>query len=161
MSDDVLKQDLYTVIVGVLEDASLWNRVAFTVYRDFEMEGMTTEPMRPFIFVGSRNTAVMPRFLPYIILDIEVDSVVFQMGSLSNLVRCTINILGRTEGETSRISSVLKDNVVTFGTTYIAQQQTDRRGATWTEQAVPIPEPGWSEGTLRQLLAISSEFIVM
>lgn len=160
MSDDALKQDFYTKVQTVLGTNSLWNGAGFTIYRDFDMEGITAEPARPFIFMGSRNTAVIPKYLPYIILDIEIDRIVYQMGSTSHLVRVTINILGRTEGETSRIASVLKDNVVTFGT-YNAQQQTDRRGSTWSEQAVPIPEPAWSEGTLRQLLAISSEFIVM
>lgn len=160
MSDDTIKQDFYSKVDTVLTTNSLWNGVGFTTYRDFDMEGMTSEPARPFIFIGSRNTAVIPKYLPYIILDIELDRYVFQMGSTSTLVRVSINILGRTEGEASRIASVLKDNVVTFGS-YNAQQQTDTQGKAWSEQALPIPEPAWSEGTLRQLLSISSEFIVM
>lgn len=160
-SDDTLKADVYSAVQAVLENASLWSGVGFTVYRDFDMEAMREEPPRPYIFIGSRNTAVVPRLLPYIILDIEIDSIVVQMGSVSKRVRVTINIIGSVEGQASRISSVLKENVVTFGTGYIALQEQDRTGAYWTEQAVPVPEPAWSEGSLRQLLAINSEFIVL
>ena len=161
MSDDVLKADVYAAVSAVLHDASLWNGTPFAVYRDFDMENMVVEPARPFVFIGSRNTAVIPKFLPYVMLDIEIDRIVLQMGSVSSQVRVSINIVGRTEGEASRISSVLKRNVVTFGTGYSAQIDTDRAGVSWLEEAVAIPEPYWSEGTLRQVLSIRATFLVM
>lgn len=148
----------------ILTDATLWDftdaGVPFVIYSDIEIESMDTEPERPFIVIGTRNTGVIPKWLPFIGVDIEVDYLELQLGTPdSRIARTTLNIMGRQQGEASRIGSVVKSNMMSFtasGGQHV--QAVFMNGAVWHETAVPIPIGALKERTLAQWIAVSAGF---
>lgn len=164
MTDLELKEAIYSKVISVLTDPSLWNGTAFTVYTDFEVEGVQESALiRPFVIIGTRNTNVLPRMHPWIGIDILVDGTELQLGTpLSLSARTSLNITGRQEGEASVIAGVLKKNMlrIVSGTQVI--MATPLSGTSiWYEDVAPIPDSLRKEASLNQWLIESTLYLAL
>ena len=169
LRDMDLKLSIVDAICGIMQDSALWAS-AYTVYteEDFASMARGNPPARPFVFVMAARREVEPRFLPIILVDMDIKRIPFQLGGLSRQVDIRLHIMARSEGEGEGIKDVivseLYDTAIEFysypisiGDTVVTTQYCEPE---WTTEVVPIPETYMNEGTLRYWTVTSGAVIL-
>lgn len=165
MADDAeVKLSVRDSVKDFFEDVTAWT-TPFTVYDADDLESHTTEPNRPFVYVITRKEPIEPRWLPIVVLDIETRNVSWQLGSTSRETRVNINIMGRSEGETSRIASKMRASLNTiaiydYSGAIPVLEENQFYQEEWEQQEVVPPEEYLREGTLKHWLLLSNMFIL-
>ena len=165
-SDNDIKTSIYQAVKAVLENASYWTN-PFTVYTkaDLESFGDHQRPTWPYIFLVSQRLDVEPRFLPIIILELNVCDDEWQLGNLSQVCNTRLHILASSEGQADRIADVLCDQLYTIEVKDYDQSPAVKVSdgtfiEDWRRETADISAPAFTESSLRHWLIVENDLVV-
>lgn len=157
-------KSFFTALKDALEDGSNWpSGNGFAVYRYDNMRDYRTEPVRPFVFLGSRGIGDEPTWRPCIIMNASTRKTSAELGGKSVLFSVVLNIIARSAGEEEGIASALENALGTVlfssddGETEFYADVEDE----WETQPYEVPAAVAMEGSLRSWYQLSANFLIL
>jgi hypothetical protein len=162
-----IKLSIKDAVVDVLEDDSLWTN-AWNVYYESNMPTYTdtNEPSWPYVFVISDRVPQEPRWLPVIVLEIIINDDEWQLGTLSRFAVTRLHLLCSSEGQASRLRTVLADNLDIIEVFDYSGETPSKLSDSsfvddWTAEPVALSNQILMEGSLRHWLVMENTLVVM
>lgn len=156
VSDAMIRRAVVAEISSIMESTDIWGTPAYTVYDMDTQDNTISEPVRPFVFVGTARSGNIPRWLPAIVVETSISRFNYELGSMGDLVSLGINVLPRNEGELSAICEAIKGYFQ-----YLDPGDNIERAVEdeWSERPVSIPYDAAMAASLRYWTMLENSII--
>jgi hypothetical protein len=156
-------KSFFAALKDAFENGDNWpSGNGFTVYRYDNMRDYRIEPLRPFVFLGSRGVGDEPTWRPCVIMNVSTRKASAELGGKSVLLSVVLNIVARSGGEEEGIAAMLEEALATVaftnddGDSEVLVDVEDE----WETAPYEVPAAIAMEGSLRNWYTMSANFLI-